>query len=94
MLSKAIQSFVALMKHLFVVFLLATVTGCAVNPDADRELREQRRRTDSARSAAEEAVKPLAPDSGQYDMPRAPVSPGGSDMPVVDPTDTASVIPL
>jgi hypothetical protein len=81
------------MKRKVVVLpaILLIVGGCAVNPDADKALRDEQRRSDSI-AASERAVQPLAIDTGQHDMPVAPVAPG--DMPVVNPADSTGHKPL
>ena len=74
----------------FALAIFLTTAGCAVNPDADKALRDERRAKDSI-AAAEKGVVPVAPDTGQYAMPVAPIAPG--DMPVVNPADTARAVP-
>lgn len=68
------------------------MTGCAVNPDADKAFREEHRKADSI-AEAKRGVQTLPPDTGQYAMPTAPTVPGASDMPVVNPADSVGIEP-
>lgn len=76
---------------LFFIACCAAATGCAVNPDADKAFREERRKTDSL-AAAERGVQTLPTDTGQYSMPTVPTW-GAGDMPVVNPVDSTGVAP-
>ncbi len=75
----------------FFVACIAASTGCAVNPDADKAFREERRSTDSV-TAVERGVQTLSTDTGQYSMPTAP-TPDASDMPVINPADSRGIAP-
>jgi len=79
--------------YALIAAVLLAATGCTVNPDADKAMREERRRADSIRAAAK-GVMPVAPDTGQHAMPVAPVPTTPNEMPVVNPADSSAVKPL